>query len=213
MAVSILIVCEGDSDEAFFRQLIAVRGLSNLGVYQRRGGLGGKDAFEQHLRSIKTGTQYSGVKTAVIAVDCDDDPVASFANVANQIRAAEDYGVPTAPLVVTTPTGKAPAVVVLMVPWAGQCGAIEKLWLQAGYRRRKALATKVRGFVRAVQTRRWTETNLDKLGFRCLLSAAVPTEPYVGPQWAWDTSRGRPGDVVPVGDRCFNRIADWLAGL
>src|SRR5262245_2882388 len=219
MSASILIVCEGDSDEAFFRELIRVRGLSKCRVYVRErtkdgsGFYGGKDAFEIHLRSIKTGSKYPDIKLVVVVADCDDDLDKSFSNVADQIRAAEDYGVPNKPLEVAAPVTTAPSVVVLLLPWGMKAGAVEKMWLVAAKHKRSRLFRLTKKFADSVDSSAWSEANLDKLQFRCLLSASVPTEPNIGPQYAWETTRGRPGDIVPVDHKCFNAVVNWLGSL
>jgi hypothetical protein len=123
-----LIVCEGQSDEAFFRHLIQKRNLPQFKVvYPMHQQDGGWRGFAPRLRALKTEPGFDELRGILVAADNDDNPTSSFRNVCDQLRAA-GYPVPERPLqAIRAP--EYPALAVMMLPWADQGGKLESLCL------------------------------------------------------------------------------------
>jgi hypothetical protein len=119
------LVCEGPSDEAFFRALIARRGLPEFCIRNPNDiNLAGIDAIGRTVASLKAATGFYDVADIVIIVDSDDDPIANFNNVKGQIAALSDYTfiTPDHPLVRSAST---PAITIATIPWIDKTGNLE----------------------------------------------------------------------------------------
>jgi hypothetical protein len=151
-------------------------------------------------------------KAVIVVADNDSNPAESFDLVQKQIRDAEKWGVPTKPRE-GVKLDELPPVSVLMLPWDDVPGSIDTICFAAAARKRPEVAACVEAFVRCVKAEGWDVHNASKLRLRCLLSAACKDNPNTGLPRAWSTEKGRPGDLVPLDDECFNEIATFLAGF
>ena len=113
-----LILSEGESDEAFFKNLFRVRNISNMEVRRRPPKLKGDTVFMRWLEGLKPETGYEKHSGILIVADNDSNPTRAFRKIQRQIEQAGQYGVPEAAGQVATAQNELPAIAVLMLPWA-----------------------------------------------------------------------------------------------
>ena len=220
MATPWIILSEGDGDEAFFRHLIAARGILNVEVQKRPKPdtpeeriPDGNSGFGKWLTALAPQTGIDKHAGILIATDNDSDPEASFRAIQKQIKLARGYGVPDAPGAIKASQDDKPPVAVLVLPGDGELGCLETLCLKAALDRRRKLAKCIRGYLQCIGTADWTVSNKAKLRMRCLLAAACKKNPNTGLPFAWTKEKGRPEDLIPLKHRCFDRVADFLVKL
>jgi hypothetical protein len=203
-----LIVCEGDGDRSFVERLCACRslGFAFTVAIPRFGEPSGNTAFASMLAAQRAAAERPS--TIILVADNDGDPAGSFRSVVNQIKAAGDYGIPTAPRQVARSAGF-PDISVLMVPWDDVPGAIETLCYEAAAKRRPELAACVERFVECIlpHSSGWSVTKLAKLRLRCFLAAACPQDPNTSLTYAWSRT---PNDLIPLEHSCFDQIVSYL---
>jgi len=212
-----IVLCEGNDDAAFFTQLIRFRELRSLDVRApTREDHAGHSGFGRRMVALKTETDIENTPAIIIVRDCNADPGSAFRSLVVQIRESGGYGVPDAPRRLARSQGRMlPPICVLMLPWDNQPGALETLCYESAAARRPEIAECVDSYVRCVQfdIEAWGTVKHDKFRLRCLLSAACPSEPNTALRYAWSGDKGRPTDLVPLGHRCFDEIANFLAGF
>jgi hypothetical protein len=210
-----IILAEGPADEQFVRELIKARNLPRCDIQKANPPEAyGQPGFAKRLEGLKLAVGLSARKAVVIIADNDDDPSASFAFVRSQISAVGDYGIPTKPREAAASTNpNLPPLVVLMIPWDNESGCLDTICFAAADNMRPKIGKCVRKFVKCVKPKRWPVSPLSKLKMRCLLSAVCKQDPNTPLQHAWSTSRGRPGDIIPLNDTRFDHIADFFATL
>jgi hypothetical protein len=213
-----IILSEGDGDEAFFRHLIAARGIPNVEALKRpktddpeKQIPEGNSGFGKWLKALVPLTGINTHGGILIASDNDSNPAESFKLIRKQIKSAKVYGVPGAPEQIKASPGDMPPVAVLMLPEVGELGCLETLCLKAAFAKRRKMARCIKTYLECIGTDGWTPSNLSKLRLRCLLAGACKRSPNTGLQYAW--SAGRPKDLILLNHRCFNRVADFLAKL
>jgi hypothetical protein len=208
-----IILGEGQPDETFFDKLIKAR---NLGAFDfrppARGASYGNTGFQKRLEGLSTETGIEQCKAVIIVADNDSDPDESFQAVVRQLQAVGNWGVPSRPRE-SVKAGNLPPLSVLMLPWDGVRGSLDTLCFTAAATKRPPIATCVEAFVKCVKADGWNIEKLSKLRLRCLLSAACKDNPNTGLLYAWSKDKGRPGDLIPLEDKCFNEIADFLASF
>jgi hypothetical protein len=208
-----LLVCEGSSDEAFFRALIAARNLPvfSIKVTSDSGGPGGNTGFEGFLRGVPAWPNFYGLQHIVLAADNDTNPVASFTSIQNQITSANPsatppvaYGLPAQPEV--TVPGNPATMTVLMLPAAGIRGNLETLCLQAITHAFPATSVCVDQFAQCTGADAWPLNNLSKMKVTAFLSGQHRDNPSLGLGNVW---RDDPA-LIPLNDPCFDQIAAFL---
>ncbi|MGI0015157.1 MAG: DUF3226 domain-containing protein [Nitrososphaera sp.] len=205
-----LILCEGQSDAAFLRHLIQERRLPDFEVkYPKEGESGGRSAFGKRLDALRAEPGFERITAVLIMSDNDDDAEASFREIRTQIQWA-GYPAPEAPLQVARGNGF-PAVVVLMLPGAGELGNLELLCLRAAYDRWPNLKNCLDEYCQCARTVEWPLNKQSKMRLRCLLSAVCEADPNTSLVYAW--SDGKRGDLIPLDHQCFDQIAEFLRSI
>lgn len=212
-----LLLCEGPSDEAFFRALIRHRRLPEFCIRHtgelNSAGSGGIDQFGPLLRGVVAYEGFPNVTDILVAADADETPEQNFAKVRDQIAAARPetvppvhFSIPSAPL---ERKGDRPTVTVLMIPWAGVKGNLESLCLSAAQDTAAASARCVDQFADCTGASGWPEVGkLGKMKLRSLLAAKHKRDPFIGLGNVWVQNE----DLIPLGHASFDKIADVLAG-
>lgn len=205
LSLPLLILCEGRSDEAFFRALIRHRGLPEFGI---RNGMdsgpnsgGGISQFGPLLKAMRTWNTFDIVTDILIVADNDLDPDENFNRVRTQIEAAGHYAIPSAPLIKESGT---PTIQVMMIPGTKKQGNLESLCIEAAIDAHPDIARCVDQFTSCVHADRWKEiTFREEMRLRSLLAAAHRTNPSIGLGRVWIEEP----KLIPLNHSCF----DWIA--
>lgn len=212
------ILCEGPSDEAFFRALISARGLPEFSIRNcadaDEAGKGGIDKFGKLLESIPGFGSFYDLKEILIIADGDTDPRRNFDRVARQIAQAApeasptpSYGVPSQHL--ERAIGSPANIAVMIVPWIDDPGNLESLCLRSAIAAAPAVAGCVDAFFGCVEADKWSDaTKAEKMKFVSMIAAQHQSNPSIGIGNIW---REAPG-LVPLNHRSFDRIVAALEG-
>jgi len=210
------LLCKGPSDEAFFRALVAARGLPEFSIRNcadadenRRGGI---DKFDRLLAAIPTYRGFWDLTDILIVADSDTDPDRKFKKVRDQIgqvvvqaAPAPTYNVPATPL--ARAPGNPAAITIMLVPWFDMRGNLESLCLPGASAASPAIAACARAFVECTGADGWADnTKIDKLMLRSVLSAQHPPDPFIGLGNIWKEAPG----LIPLNHPCFDAISDVL---
>ena len=208
-----LILCEGYEDAAFFKRLIAVRGLPPAIVIEA----GGNTVFRKALNDFKVSKTrvFNSLEKILVVADNDEDPAASFANVRTQIEQMFGNGTaPNAPLqkkVTRSPTLQI-EISVLMVPWTGEKGHLEKMCVEAARESNRQIGNHVDTFLDLIHAANWAnESRHGKAWLRTNLAARSDRDPFVALGDVFNDPRYQP--LIPVDHPSFNPIADTLRAL
>lgn len=216
-----VILCEGFSDEAFFRELIKQRRIHQFGIRScadaDKSKKGGIDKFGKLLEAIPTWEGFSELRDIVIVADNDASPAKNFAKVCRLIERASPeaipapvYGVPDRALV--SAAGTPARITVLMMPWPDVPGNLESLCLQAAASVSADISACVDGFVRCARTDEWEDpTKVDKMRLRSILAARHQKDPFIGLGNVWQRQQSR--GLIPINHPCFDRIEAFLRSI
>jgi hypothetical protein len=222
-----VLLCEGHTDDAFFRHLASVRGLQKPHIISREAKKppAGEGAFSLRLKGVVAETGIQARPSILLVADNDATPSEKFEAVVRQIREANklpevskigQFGIPNQPRTLAPSTGNLPPLAILMMPWDNKIGCLDTLCLEAAVSRRSAHAQCVEQYlacVRAAEPRVWDEHKVHKMKLHCLLSGACPDDPCISLLYAWSDKRNIPADLVPLDSPCFDQIAEYLATL
>lgn len=202
------ILCEGASDRSFFRHLIRERNLPTFDIFCP--GLpytedGAVEGYDDMLTLFATGDGFENVRGLLVQGDNDEDPQAKFAKVAEKVGGAEGYVSPERPLEVVRSPGR-PALVVMMMPWVGILGALETLCLESACEAHPEARDCVDGHVECVDISSWDLVKQHKMRLRCMIASICKSDPYTSLVYAWS----RAENLIPLGHRCFDQIANFL---
>lgn len=221
MAKARRLICEGESDNRFFEELIECRGLQHFVVQpipRREGGgtYGGRTNYGRRLKGLIGSPEAAESSAFIIVGDNDSDPVASFGIITAQIGLGSSpsddyvYGIPSRPLEIV-PSRGLPDVCVLMLPWERNPGALETLCYISATACNPHIATCVDAFVTGVGADRWAISNRSKLQIQCYLSGLCEQFPNTQLTQAWSSDRPLP--LIPVTHSCFDELAAFLAAF
>ncbi len=157
-------------------------------------------------------------KLVVVIADNDGAPSSRFAEIQNEIRLTELFGIPNKPRQIAKPLTihgdqHIPDITILMLPWDLVEGNLETILYEAGRLHNRVLAECVEQFSKCVTAHKgnkWDVAKVAKLKARCLLSASAIKNPDVSMTGAWRTDNG---DPFPLKSKGFNQIASYLKRL
>jgi hypothetical protein len=135
-----LLLCEGMHDKQFFDYLMAEHTLPQFQtascgfITNAPPNRDGVDYLTGALDALPGIPGFGALEAILVVADNDDNPPASFGKVQRLIGAAtgHTYSVPSTEL---TKAGTSPILVVMMLPWTGQRGALDTLCLSAAANR------------------------------------------------------------------------------
>lgn len=218
-----LILCEGNSDAAFFDALIRARSLPRANV-RTVGDLTsspGDGQFGAALQAAAPLIGFGGLKDIVIVIDCDENAGAALEKISKQIQELppmdEDTGLrfPVPNKLLQKEVGEkngdivAPSIVVLPVPGLNQRGALESLCYQAAVREKPEKSFCVDGLVSCAGVSHWSSSKLAKARLRAFLAIANEKDPDLALSLLWK----RAPEMVPLRDPCFDEISNFLRDL
>jgi hypothetical protein len=208
-----LILCEGNSDKAFFNALIEKRRLPRYqAVYPKIDGERGAGCskFGSHLRTAIHGSEsFKIVRRIVIVCDNDSNPQASFNNAVAQAVSA-GFNQPTHRMQIVMTPGL-PELAIITVPLgATENGSLESLLLEAALRKWPDVIDPIADYAAATNIMRWHSHKQAKAKLRCLIAAICEQRPDldIGMMWL-----RREACQIPVTDSVFDGIAQVLTQL
>lgn len=207
-----LILGEGPNDTAFFKALLANR--SNLPKYHVVDPVplgyspGGKERWPECLGAIKSAPGFPFLKGLIIAGDKNGNDKAALRYAIGVLEGAKF----PKPERVQTRKGRDPAVAVLLLPTHKPSGSLETLCVDAAEvsaTKRKA-ATKALScadaFIACARLREGEPQLIAKARLRAILLARHKPDPNLSLSNIWRDC----ANVVPLDDKIFNRVADFL---
>lgn len=210
------ILCEGPSDEAFFRALIEAKGLPEFSIRNcadaDETGKGGIDKFGKLLEAIPGFGNFYDLRDILIVADGDTNPQDNFERVVRQIAQATpeatpkpSYGVPRQHL--EKASGSPASIAVMILPWIDTPGNLEGLCLKSATTASPAMAACVEAFATCAEVGKWVDaTKADKMRLVSMISAQHQANPPIGFGRVWKEAPG----LIPLSDPCFDEIAAVL---
>jgi len=196
-----LIVGEGEGDSAFFRHLLANRGIAGFQAEDA----GGSGNFRNHLQGLNIRSGINRLRALIVVGDNEETPDDCFKRIRSHLKKA-DLPVPNNPLELAPRTTGFP-VAVMMIPFDKARGALESLLLKAATDHLVVPARCVGNYCQCINTSTWPKTASDKMRLRCMIAAAWPEDPNIGLQWALSPDR----KLIPLNHPCFDEVAQWLS--
>jgi hypothetical protein len=216
----IMLLCEGQSDEAFFEELIKVRGLNGCGLFVLNfpTDQAGVSGFGTRLIALSTTSDVDKCRLVVVVADNDDNPTAKFRDVQAEIGKAKYFGIPPNPRAKASPVSHPPSrtipdIVVLMLPWNDEPGCLESMCFEVGCQVKPELVDCINSFAKCVKVEDWPIAMLSKLKARCMLAPLTRDNPDVSFKWSWSKSKGPSPCPWPVDNKRFDKIAEYLKQL
>lgn len=211
-----LFLCEGPHDKAFLEHLREKRGLPSFQC-EAFGDVAGADnngidMLTQALDALPALTGFESIKRILIVADNDTSPSDSFKKVCDLIGSAgplgngAQYGVPQRP---QTYAGTGPEIIVLMLPWTDEPGALETLCYQASMNACPKETGCVEEFAKCSNIESWeSPTKIAKMKLHSLIAVFHKRNPGLTPRRVWDDIP----KAVPLEDTVFDNIANFLQG-
>lgn len=202
------ILCEGEGDRSFFRHLITKRGLPPFDIFcpgKPHTEDGGVEGYDDMLTIFPTGKGFENVRGILIQGDNDDDPDERFGKIRAKIEAAEGYIPPERPLAGIKQRSHL-SLVVVMLPWVEELGALETLCLKSAEDKHPSVKECVDAHIRCIDISKWDLVKQHKMRLRCMMASICKTDPYTSLVHAWSRSV----EMIPLGHACFDRISDFL---
>lgn len=209
------LICEGASDEAFFKRLIASRNITGFEVRcarcngQKR--CGGNSCISDTLTAMFAAADLTpgAIKGILIAVDSDDDPEAEFLAVKRQIRSAKPmHPMPDRLLEIKPTKDPNPAIAIMTIPWADQRGNLDTLLFQSAANTHAEIMSPLEDFRNSTEHLRidWSLGKLSKMNLRCTIAVSHKSDPSMS------LALLLLSDECPFdfGDAIFNNIASYL---
>lgn len=201
-----LLICEGAEDKYFFERLIEVHALPRFYIQDA----GGNGRFAAAIRrfQVERTRDYNSLLEILVVADNDEDPAASFRNVCTQIHRI--FGIqPSSPLQKAPRTATRAAITVMMVPWEGENGNLERMCLEAARSVDRVLAGHVDTFMNLIHAERWgNESRLGKAWLRTNLAARCVRDPFVALGHVFNDPQYQP--LIPVNHSSFGRLVGFL---
>lgn len=207
-----LILVEGAGDAAFFRHVIKARTIpDDFDVRCPRDGKNvngsGNTRFREALDAFAIIPGFDKLRGILIVTDNDEDPMASFKNVQDQIRnTSRKHSAPTQPL---AKTSGFPAFVVMTIPWINELGNLETLCIQAAEFADPTLATCADTFQVCTGVDQWTLSKRSKVKLRSIISAGYRRNADESLSFLWNDYPG----LIPLNHKCFDKIAVFLTNF
>jgi len=210
-----LLICEGPEDRLFFHQLIQVRSLPGFHIWDTgaRTGRGGNSKFDQAIRAFRASRPktYGSLRDIIIVADNDETPDANFENVCRQIEGI--FGAGTAPTAPQRRTLKIkPAITILMMPWTGRNGHLERLCINSAHDADKKVGVHVNNFMAVLAADKWNnESRVGKAWLRTNLAARCVVDPFVALGHVFEEPKYQ--TLIPLDHASFKPVADFLASF
>jgi len=202
-----LLVCEGHADRLFFQRLIDVRSLERIHIWCANG----NSKFDQALSAfqLKNPKIFTKLTDIIIVADNDDSPNKRFGSVVEQINRFFGHGF--APAVPRVKGVKQPRVSILMIPWDGEEGHLERMCVEAARGSNSNLGQNIDWFLDLSGADKWANSRRGKAWLRTYLAAACEKDPCLPLGEVFEQAKHH--SLIPVNHSSFDRIADFLRSL
>jgi hypothetical protein len=209
-----LLMCEGHKDRLFFAQFIEHHGLPRFHIHDTAGpksSKGGITKFAMALRAFRGEHTkvWNNLKDVLLVADNDETPEENFAQLCAQIE--QVFGAGKAP----TKALEAVAVqhlriTVMMIPWAGERGHLERLCVDAARAADQRIGRNVDAFLDLIGADRWNnDSRYGKAWLRTNLAARCERDPFVPLGRVFDEPANQ--SLIPLGHPSFDKIKTVLA--
>jgi len=203
-----LLICEGYEDKWFFHHLIQVRALPPFHIWP----CAGSGGFAQAIRAFRLAytKPYNALRDILIVADNDQTPDECFDRVCKQIEQVFGSGTaPSQPLQTARTRAAEPAVTVLMIPWTGERGHLERLCVESARAADQAIGQHVQTFMDLIGADRWdNESRHGKAWLRVDLAGRCERNPFVSLGEVFRETRYH--NLIPLNHRSFDRVANVL---
>jgi hypothetical protein len=195
--------------------LIEVRNLPRYHIQSSggRAGHGGITKFASAINSfqIDRPKTFASLRDIIIVADCDETPQENFNNVCRQIEKIFGTGTaPPSPLKRTLKTR--PSVSVLMIPWTGEKGHLEKLCNPSTRNANKTVGVHIDTFMSLICAENWqNDSRFGKAWLRINLASRCESDPFVALGHVFEERKH--SSLIPLDDSSFDRIANFLASF
>jgi hypothetical protein len=212
-----LILCEGDRDRAFFREIISKRtdvpkdyeptDPKYLGFLS-----GGNSRWKSCLDALVATSGFDTLKGLIIAADNDDKPKESFNNILSALNNAASwpgppegrYAVPGAPWQIEKGP---PAIAIMMMPRRRMRGSLDTLCVKAAQTQiSKKTKQCIDSYSRCAKFESLPASKEAKAKLRALIACSHRKDPELSFGKVWDECP----DLIPVTDSLFDQIAKFL---
>jgi len=206
----ILLVCEGEKDELFFRRLIDGRNLHGLGLHVLNAR--GNSKFREAVTGfqLEYPQKYRLLRAILIVADKDDSATQRFDDVCDQIEKMRGAG--TRPRgQMQASGGNAPPIFVLMMPTHQEHGHLESQCLHAARRANGHAATTTDNMMALAHADAWdSQSRRDKAWLRVNLAIGCP-DPFVPLGRIFEQPKYQ--NLIPVTDSAFAGILQAIQQL
>ncbi|MDA8190925.1 MAG: hypothetical protein M0Z68_05520 [Gammaproteobacteria bacterium] len=207
-----LLLCEGASDAAFFRQFLPARNLpeSHIKASSDLGNGAGIDGFAAAIKGAKVASGFKKIKHLVIIADNDHDQTANFKRVKRQVESAGDIPIPEAPNIVQKESDK-PDVTILMMPPGENTGSLESLIYSVARSANDANGRAVEDLKSASGVGAWSRQKQAKMLLRCFIACTYEKKPDIGLGQFFSQHDG--GNLVSLDNSAFDPLSDLLSPI
>jgi hypothetical protein len=198
-----VIVCEGFQDMAFVCALLKYHGISNCDVtYPKKTDGGNGQTGIKNVVSLLAGraAELSGV---FIVADADEDPAASFKEVAKAF--VDPFKPPESGF--TIHKTKKHRTGVFLIPGNGRSGALENLLLEAAITTNPNAMHCIEEFQRCCNTiTDWPASKQAKMKFACYIASQCKNDPCCSPAYIWASKN----KVLDIASPVFGELVALL---
>jgi hypothetical protein len=217
---NLVMLCEGKSDNEFFKKLLASRRLPDFsfpfppeGDPRDLHGLGGYLPMLQRLESYLTfdPALKDRLKGILIVVDARDKPHETLREVRGQIRKAGHFGIPDAAFQIQGSDTGYPPIEILLMPGVDRPGALETLLVEALSQMYPTEAKCVHEYIKCCPTNpaAWGAEPADKARLQCLVAATYQINPSRPASLLFNRHDDHP-PAIDIERPCFNEIEKHL---
>jgi hypothetical protein len=217
---SLIMLCEGDADNEFFRRLIRSRQLPAFcfpfpPIGSSEGPpLYGRDGFVNMLGRLNSLFRLNpelekSIRGILIALDSTNAPNDSFTLARDQIATAGEFGVPPV-LGAAALSANRPPIAIITVP-TGSAGSLETLCVAALRARFPDHANCMDAFLECCPTdyTTWNAEGLDKARLRCMIAATYRSDPSRSTRLIF-AHRNSDDPAVDINHNLFDSIANEI---
>ncbi|SFF12905.1 DUF3226 domain-containing protein [Nitrosomonas sp. Nm166] len=210
-----LLIVEGKSDKAFFRNLLQKRNIQGFDIFypgDSDSNLEGEDAIKQFLDALPIIRNFNVIEKIIIVVDADNDSNKKFEKFKRILTETKEhptgnerYPVPNClNSLSTSKNGLSVAIVTL--PYDESTGAMETLCWRAAMSKFSEFEDCINTFVDCAGVKSWSPQKRDKFKLRSYISIKCEKNPDIPVTNLWKHNP----NIVPLESEVFNPLVNYL---